>query len=292
MNKVTLRSWAGKVKEYHFYPLPGPNGMFPNFVKRVRPSADGTTTEMIMSDKERESEESKYFIPEDLDVVVTDGMSFDLDDPMQRNIWEACIVPSPLVVTSRDAKDSNGNFKIDGSSSYGTTAARYGIAELWIEIPGAASQQKVNRRKLISQAYQFIQNDTIGGQITKCKLLGKATTNVPESDIQDFLYERAENRPQDIIDLYTDGNAKMRLLILDAKSTGVIRYRDGLLWYAETLMGANDDAVLAFLKDPSNKTIFDAIKVATYPQYARPVEAVVPEEEKKPAKTTKTTKTT
>lgn len=77
-NIITLRSVYGKVKTYYFNPLRGKNGMYPPFVKRVRVSADGRDTEMILSEAELNSPDRDYFIPEDLEIVVTDGTTFNL----------------------------------------------------------------------------------------------------------------------------------------------------------------------------------------------------------------------
>lgn len=291
-NKITLRSWAGKAKEYRFYPLPQKNGINYPFVKKVRVNSDGST-EMILSDAERNSEESQFFIPEDMEIVVTDGTTFDLDDPLQRNIWTA-IKDHDLIVPSIDARDENGNLSILGSpGDRNGEGARYGFAELWIDVPGEDTRKSVAKKKLIAQAYNFIADDSISGLLTKCKLLGKIMLDAPESDIQDFIYSRAEKNPQEIISLYTDGDTKLRLLILDAKSRYVIKKASGLYMYAETILGATDDAVLTFLKQPSNKGILDLIKAATYPEYAAAMAAnpvVAPVQETPVAKAAKTAK--
>ena len=38
-----------------------------------------------MSDKERASVESQYFIPEDEMITITDGTTFDLSNPREKN---------------------------------------------------------------------------------------------------------------------------------------------------------------------------------------------------------------
>lgn len=80
---ITLRS-VYKIKEYYFQPLKQKNGMNHPFVKKVRTNVDGST-EMIMSDAEMQREESAYFIPEDLVIQVTDGTTFNLANPLERN---------------------------------------------------------------------------------------------------------------------------------------------------------------------------------------------------------------
>lgn len=108
-NIITLRN-VYKVKEIHFQPGKQENGLNFPFVKPVR--YNGTESEMILSDAERNSPESRYFLPEDMDIVITDGTTFDLDDPYQANIW-ASIRGSELIVPTRDAKDAQGNLIID-----------------------------------------------------------------------------------------------------------------------------------------------------------------------------------
>ena len=41
-----------------------------------------------------------------------------------------------------------------------------------------------------------------------------------------------------------------------------------MFMYAETILGATEDAILITLKMPSNKRILDQLKVETYPEYA------------------------
>lgn len=142
-NSVTLRS-AFKVKEYHFMPCKQANGLNLPFVKPVRIMPNGAS-EMILSEAERNDPNSQYFIPEDEDIVVRDGTTFNLDNPLEKNKWLA-IKDSFLIVPSRDARDEKGNLKIDGDKN------RYGMAELWIDIPGQESEKSVSRKKLITQA--------------------------------------------------------------------------------------------------------------------------------------------
>ena len=110
--KITLRS-PYKVKEYHFQPLKGKNGMNLPFVKKVRYDHNGNS-EMILSEAERNDPNSAYFIPEDMDIVVTEGTTFDLDNPYEANLWNA-IKDSELIAPTRDSRDANGDLIIDVS---------------------------------------------------------------------------------------------------------------------------------------------------------------------------------
>lgn len=124
--------------------------------------------------------------------------------------------------------------------------------------------------------------------------------NAPDSDVEDYLYQRAEKNPDEIIELYTSGDMALKLLLIDAKEKGIIIKKDGMFNYADNLLGATDDAVILFFKVPANKRILDQIKIETYPEYASvsslesKINEVIPETtadvENKTTKTTKTSK--
>ena len=69
---ITIRNVYGKVKEVHFQPCRQENGTPWPFVKPVRYDANGNS-ELILSDKERNDPNNKYFIPEDMDIVVKES---------------------------------------------------------------------------------------------------------------------------------------------------------------------------------------------------------------------------
>lgn len=251
-NIITLRSVYGKVKTYYFNPMRGKNGTYPPFVKRVRVSADGRDTEMILSEQELNSDQRDFFIPEDLEIIVTDGTTFDLSNQYQKNIWE-CIKDSHLIAPERGAKDEHGNLLIDGDFR------RYGLAELYVERPGVESKKRVSRIKLVTKAYTFIEQDTSEHRKVICKLLGKSMRNAPDTDIQDYLYQKAEKDPNLIIDIYTSADQALKLLLIDGKQKNIIRTQSGVLMYSDTALGVTDEAAILFLKDPKNKAIYDSI---------------------------------
>ena len=260
-NKViTLRSVFGKMKEYHFQPGKQPNGARFDWVKPVRYDSMGNA-ELIMTEAERNNPDSQYYLAEDEDILVTDGTTFDLSDPLQYNKWMS-IKDSDLIVPTRDARDKNGNLYIDGDKM------RYGIAELYVDIPGEESERSVSKKQKITKAWTFIGQDTKNGRLTKCKLLGKYMENAPDSDVEDYLYQVAEKNPDMVLELYTSGDIALKLLLIDAKKNGVILKKDGMYNYADNILGATDDAVLLFFKTPSNKRVLDQIKIETYPEYA------------------------
>lgn len=260
-NKViTLRNVYGKIKEVHLQPGRQKNGARFPWVKPVRYDSMGNA-EMILSQDEMNSPERDYFIAEDADIIITDGTQFDLSDPYQRNLWR-CIENSDQIAPTRDARDRNGNLFIDGNKT------RYGMAEFYVDIPGEESERSVSKKQKITKAWTYIGGDSKNGRLTKCKILGKHMNNAPDSDVEDYLYQRAEKNPDEIIELYTSGDMSLKLLLIDAKERGIILKKDGMFVYADTLLGATDDAVIIFFKTPANKRVLDQIKFEVYPEYA------------------------
>ena len=260
-NIITLRNVYGKEKAPCILnPLKQKNGLNYPFVKRVRAVGDGMT-EMIMSEAEMNSPESEFFIPEDMQITIQDGTVFDLDNPLQKNMWE-CIKDSKLIAPERGAKDSKGNLLIDGD------AKRYGVAEFYIERPGVDSEKRISRIKLITKAYTFIESDSASGRLTKVRLLGKSMRNAPDSDVQDYLYQRAEKDPSVIIDLYTGSDTALKLMLIDAKENRVINLESGIWMYGDERLGVTDESVILYLKNPLYKHIYESIRNETYPDMA------------------------
>lgn len=258
-NTITLRSAFGKVKSVWFNPVKDKNGIYPPFVKEVRINPNGES-EMILSEKDLNDPDRAGFIPVDMEILVEDGTTFNLDNILERHKWEA-IKNSELIVEERGARDEKGNLIIDGDKN------RYGRAEFWVEKPGEESARRIKRKQLITKANVFIEQDSAEGRATKVKLLGKRMYNAPDSDIQDFLYQKAEANPNLIIDLYTGQDQQLRLLFIEATDKNIIKKVSGIFMYGDVRLGVNDEAVIFFFKDPANKQILDEIKIQTFPEY-------------------------
>lgn len=259
-NKIITLRTVYKLKEYHFMPTKQPNGLNWDFVKPVRIDPDGSSY-MVLSEAERNDPKSAYFIPEDMDIVVKEGTTFNLADPLQYNKWMA-IKDNDLIAPTRDARDDKGVLLIDGDKK------RYGVAEIFVDVAGEDSARSISRKKKIMEAYQYIYADSPNGILTKCRLLGRNMKNAPFTDAQDLLLQEADKHPDKIIDLYTGQDSGLQLLILDAKEKNILRKVNGWFMYGDTNMGANEEAVLTFLKTPMNKPILDAFKAHVYPEFA------------------------
>lgn len=258
---VVLRSVYGKIGKYFMNPCKDPEtGEYPECVRPVDSKGD-----MILSDKDRNS--GNVFIKENAVIVITDGQTFDMRKPREKATWEA-IRHNPMIAPERFAKDRNGNYLIDGTMGYKNTKPRYGIAELYVDRPGLEAQVKVNRIALLRNALNFIYEDERGseGRLLKARLLGRKMDNFPDADVTEFLIETARKTPEKIIELYTGDDVALRLLFIEAKDKNVIIYKNKLYTYGDNIiLGATDDAVLNWMKVPTNQKVLDLIRKDTYP---------------------------
>lgn len=269
-NIITLKSVYPKVSDMVIYtnPVKDPKtGQYPSCIRKVNSSGD-----MIMSDKDRDlmAEGKIVLFPETQIFQLKHGITFDLNDIYQAAMWEA-VKNNPIIAKDRNEKDANGNFIIDGPISRDSkNPGRNGMAELYVDRPELGLTRKVSRKKLIHDAESYIFNDERGadGLYTKAKLLGKNMQYQSLADVQDYLLRVASDDPKKIIDLYTGGDTNLRLLLIDAKEKEVIVFLNKLYIYGDNIvLGATDDAVIAWMKDQKNFKILNLIKQDTYPEY-------------------------
>ena len=263
---ITLRSVYDKAGiKYFIQPCKDKQGQYPPCIKKVDSNGD-----MIMSDKEKgEYSQGKLALfPENHLFEITSGKTYNLDNIWDKAEWEA-VQNCPLIAPSRDAKDKNGNLIIDGTRATINKPARYGVAELYIDRPGLEVQKRVSRKKLIFKASSLIYNDEKGvdGRLMKVELLGKDMSNQSDADVTDFLIRVAEKDPEKIINIYEDTNLPIRLLFVHAKKKGIIHIKNKMFMYGEVMLGATEDAAVAYLINPSNKSVVDMISKETYPEY-------------------------
>lgn len=261
-NVIVLRSVYGKVGiKYFIQPCRDPKtGRYPDCVKPVNSRGD-----IIITDAERNS--GKYFIKETDTFVIEDGTTFNLDDEIDAAKWEA-IKNCVLIAPDRYAKDASGNYLIDGTVGWKSKKPRYGVAELYIDRPGYESAQRVSKKKKIHNAASYILDDPKGseGRLLIARLLGKSMTNMPDADVEDYLLSIAEKDPDKIISLYTGDDTNLRLLFIEARDKKVIYIKNKLYLYADNVvLGATDDAVITWMKDPKNRKTLELIRKDTFP---------------------------
>jgi hypothetical protein len=221
----------------------------------------------------KHGDDPDFLIPEDRIFTLQDGTTFNLDDPYQAVEWQA-IENCFLIAPSRFAKDSAGNYLIDGTpdvvsnSNYGAKS-RYGRAELYVERPGLEAQQKVTRAKLELQATNYIYQYGYEDWLTFAKVLGRNMENQPVPDVEYFLISVAKKTPEKIIEICSGGDLANRVLFITAKERGIIRKRNGMYIYGEDgdlILGASEEAVIDWMKQPKNRKTLELIRKDAYPE--------------------------
>lgn len=266
-NIVVLRSVFGKVgQKYYIQPQRDSRGRYPDCVKRVNSEGDIILTP---EELEKESKGLAAYIPIDKLFIIEDGKTFNLDDVYERAEWEA-IKNCDLIAPDRFAKNENGDYLIDGTIDPKSKKPRYGTAELYVDRPGFDSQRRVTRKKLIVEASNYIMNDERGyeGRLLIARVLGRDMKNQPNADVEDYLLSIAEKTPEKIIDCYTGGDVKLRILFIEAREKGVIVKKQGVYVYGEdgkVILGATDDAVIEWMKASKNAKTLALIRKDTYP---------------------------
>lgn len=266
-NIVVLRSVFGKVgQKYYIQPQRDSRGRYADCVRRVNSEGDIILTP---AEIEKESKGLAAYIPVDKLFVIEDGKTFNLDDVYERAEWEA-IKNCDLIAPDRFAKNENGDYLIDGTVDPRSKRPRYGTAELYVDRPGVDSQRRVTRRKLIVEASNYIMNDERGyeGRLLTARVLGRDMKNQPNADVEDYLLSIAEKTPEKIIDCYTGGDMKLRILFIEAREKGVIVKKQGVFVYGEdgkVILGATDDAVIEWMKASKNAKTLSLIRKDTYP---------------------------
>lgn len=266
-NIVVLRSVFGKVgQKYYIQPQRDSRGRYADCVRRVNSEGDIILTP---AEIEKESKGLAAYIPVDKLFVIEDGKTFNLDDVYERAEWEA-IKNCDLIAPDRFAKNEKGDYLIDGTVDPRSKRPRYGTAELYVDRPGVDSQRRVTRRKLIVEASNYIMNDERGyeGRLLTARVLGRDMKNQPNADVEDYLLSIAEKTPEKIIDCYTGGDMKLRILFIEAREKGVIVKKQGVFVYGEdgkVILGATDDAVIEWMKASKNAKTLSLIRKDTYP---------------------------
>ena len=91
--------------------------------------------------------------------------------------------------------------------------------------------------------------------------------NAGDNDVIDYLISVAESDPDKLIQVYTGSDTALRLLFIEARDKKVIYIKNRLYMYADNIvLGATDDAVITWMKDPKNKKILELIRKDTHPE--------------------------
>lgn len=292
-NIIVLRSvWGPVGLKVTIQPCKDPKtGRFPSCVRKVDSHGD-----MILSEEDKNNAE--VLIPENEEITIESGTSFNLDDPYECARWEA-IKHCPLIVEYRDQRDGRGRYVIDGDGTQkgyvynynNEMHARLGVAEFYVEHPQEEVENKISKKKKIHDACTYVYSSTSDMCKKVCKILGHNMTYSSDADVREYLLGLCERTPDSIIELFTGTDTNLRLLFIDALDRDVIVSKDGLYFYGDNVLGGSREAVVDWMKDPNNLSVLNQIKKEVIPLEIHTVKDDAPKKESE-TRSTRGTKTT
>lgn len=253
-NRIILRS-VYKITKAIFEPAINPlTGRYAETVRSVDSNGDIRLTE---DDRKK----GRFVIAENESIEVYDGKEFDLTNERDAAWWEA-IRYSKRIAQDRFERNEKGELVIDGSKT------RYGGAEFYVERPGHDAKLRNSKSRAIHDAKAYIYQDTSEGLLQKVKLLGHPMMGRPIDEVEQYMIEIAERDPERIKDLYTGADTQLRLLLVDALDKYIIERKSGLYQYGDKIvLGATENSVIMWFKNPANKRLFEMLKREVYPEY-------------------------
>lgn len=255
VDKIVLRN-VYKITKCKMNPCNDPRTGRP--MPHIRTVDSNGNMEKLEEDKIRDN--SKLVpLPEDIEIELYDGKVFDLTDNYERSLWEA-IKYSPLIAEDRWAKLSDGTSKIDGD------AERYGSGEWYVETPGKESMTFNNKRQKVNNAQKYLFDDSRENIYIKARLIGAKMNGYNFDEVLEFMLKAAEKNPDQIIDLYTGSDMRLRILFVTAIDKDVIKFSNGVYLYNHNAIGVTEEASILFLKQAVNKDIYRSIEIETFPE--------------------------
>lgn len=228
------------------YPVRNPlTGELPHCVRKVTSTGD-----IIYNNGDDPSE---HYVKITDSVVIKDGSSFDLNNPIQRNKWES-IKFSDLIFDSRGKVDNNNNVIAEPTEKVNSSAIFY------VERIADEAKKRNTKERERTQAKNFIYGDTAAGLKLKAKILGCFIKTSTREEIEEYMVMIANTTPEKIINMYTGSDMKLHLYFIYAKEYNILQNKGGLYIYGDgNIIGRTEDDCVNYFKNPNNKLVTDRI---------------------------------
>jgi hypothetical protein len=198
--------------------------------------------------------DKKYYVePEVTKLTLEDGISFDMNNLVDKLNWE-WVKHLPQVAHSFEEAQTS------------PTAAFY------VYIEGKEALKRNSHKDLQFKAEKYVREDSPVNYEDRALLLGFDMSGENPESLKDFLTDMARRTPLKVIQLYESKSISINLLFLKARKKGIIVNDKNVLQYGNIALGINENAALAFLMDKENREILDMLNREVNPElYTRPV---------------------
>jgi hypothetical protein len=188
-------------------------------------------------------EKAKYngYTPTHEDFVwLTNGKTFDLNDPVEEAIvnW---LIYSPVIGTTREKVHEQ---RVD----------------FYIDMPEQETRSKISIHNKRMNAYNYVQGLTADDQRNVCKILGIYSEGFSGNDVEAQLFELANENPESLLNVKNDRDFEVKILFYTLKEKGLIKNENGVFLIAESIAGTSIESALGWLKHSDNAALVEILK--------------------------------
>jgi len=201
-----------------------------------------------LSDEEKKGK--KFWAEPSTKFILKEGVVLDLNNEEHRIIWN-WVKHQPCLALTYDECQTRP------------------AAEFYVHLKNKEAETRISAKVLKHQALSFVLDDNPANYALKAKLLGVNMDGEKEAlAIKDFLLDRAESAPEEIIRVYQDKMMALRLLVISAIEKGKIRVDpDGGYRYGNLYLGMAEDSAVDYLNSPSNSKMRKLLESEVNPEY-------------------------
>lgn len=191
---------------------------------------------------EMDKQKVPYHADENSLMELKDGITFDLDNPIDECNWNWVKHTDPVECTKEDAhRKPHAQFYIEQESF----EAKAAVADATTKV----------------EAMQYVIKDSIDSLYVHAAILGSNMDNQPSTEVRAFLLKMAETQPSKVVNVYTDKEVKMKAFIHRAVKAGVITVDapTGFYIYGNSTIGTTLQSAVTFLKDKANADLAESL---------------------------------
>ncbi len=189
---------------------------------------------------ETEKKDKVYVATPDTTLEITDGFTFNLNNPTEAANWEWAKYAAEIVLTEDDA--------------HSKPKARF-----YINLPEKRIRQEVSRADEIYKALHLVNNDDETSLKYRAAIMGEH--GFEDTDYGHLLKTIAQSNPRRIINAYNQSNFGIRLIVLKGLELGVIYTEDGIYRTGKHIvLGVSEEVAISKLAESKNSKILQEVQ--------------------------------
>lgn len=143
----------------------------------------------------------------------------------------------------------------DGMVAPSKLEVNNGVHRYYIEDKDKEAGDKISKSQLVYKAMEKVRAMSLEEMTDYARLLGIYTKDMSRNQLEAALYDMSLEKPNQILAVEKDGNAKYKIFLRKAVAAGIIRVSNGKYMNGNELVGANEDYAIEFLRDPQNSAL-------------------------------------